>query len=256
MAARGNLASAKEQLDDAQREVEQVRSLQSKGAESGRSLERAISQLETRRAQMQQAKGSVLQCEDRLAATKLTAPFSGVVTQLDAELGEYVNPGARVLVLADVSSLALEVPVSEAEIASRGAGGLTFAATVRGAELATEVEWFAREADEGSTTFPVRLRVANPNAELRPGESVEVVVRAGKAAARRVVPTSAVRWANGRAYVLVIEAETIRSVDVSVGEDVAGGVAVEGPIEVGQVVVAGGPANLIAGDRVRSSEAD
>src|SRR5271157_2104911 len=68
------------------------------------------------RANIHQANQSVDLSRIRLAYTTLQAPFTGVVLNRQAELGEVVLPGTPIVTLADVDHLWVRVYVPEADL--------------------------------------------------------------------------------------------------------------------------------------------
>ncbi|PRQ03457.1 multidrug efflux system subunit MdtA [Enhygromyxa salina] len=259
MSANASRQSSQKRLADLERQLADARELFDSGAGTRREVERLETEVETTRASIRQASGQIIQSRDRKSANEITAPFAGVVTVLDAELGEYASPGAPLVTLSELERLAVEVPLSQLEMVIHARGKLEFEVLIRGVREDAELEWIAREADEGTNTFPARLRIDNRSQRLRAGEAVEVLVRGDEGEPEIVVPPTAIRWEAGQAYVLRAtrvgggdEAEEGREqlerVDVTVHQDVGGGVAVEGPLVPGARVVSSGPATLVDGD--------
>ncbi|MFV8756403.1 efflux RND transporter periplasmic adaptor subunit [Nannocystaceae bacterium ST9] len=271
--ARGSLQSARasrdtasERLADLERQLADAQDLLDVGAGTKREVERLESEVQATRHSIRQASGQVAQSRDRRDANLILAPFSGVVTSLDVEVGEYVGPGAALATLSELDVLAVEVPLSEREMVLHDRGGVRFEVRVRDELVPANLVWVAREADPGTNTFTARLELANPEQRLRAGESAEVDVRGATGEARLVVPATAIRWEGPRAYVLRShregEAETegegererLERIDVGVHEDVElgpgqpPGVAIEGAIAAGDRVISSGPSTLIDGD--------
>ncbi|MEO1162880.1 MAG: efflux RND transporter periplasmic adaptor subunit, partial [Chloroflexota bacterium] len=73
-------------------------------------------QLDTASTNIEAAENILTQAETAFARTILTAPFSGVITQLNTSVGSLVAPGIAVIELMDVSSLGLTVQVDEIDI--------------------------------------------------------------------------------------------------------------------------------------------
>ncbi len=68
-------------------------------------------------AQLQQARDNLKSAQDRLEQTRLAAPISGVVAQVDVIAGEYAAPGRVLIVLSDVDQLqAKTTDLSERDI--------------------------------------------------------------------------------------------------------------------------------------------
>jgi RND family efflux transporter MFP subunit len=261
MSAQASRTSSEKRLDDLERQLADARQLLASGAGTRREVERLETEIETTRASIRQAAGQVIQSRDRRAANEITAPFAGVITSLDAELGEYAGPTAPIASLSELDPLRVSVPLSQFEMVVHERGALTFELLVRGSSTAGTLEWISREAEPGTNTFTARLRIPNPDKRLRAGEAIEVRVRGAKGEARLVVPPTAVRWEGKQAYLLRAVAiagglEQLTRVDVSVREDVDGGVAVVstlasaggGPLAAGDRIVSSGPATLVDGD--------
>jgi len=76
----------------------------------------AEKEVETARAQVKVAQSSVDLASIRLNYTKLLAPFQGVITSRNVEIGEVVLPGQEVMTLSDLSIVKLKIFVEETEI--------------------------------------------------------------------------------------------------------------------------------------------
>ena len=59
-------------------------------------------------AEFEAAEASVLEAEVQLAKTKLTAPFEGTIVTLDAEVGEYLQPGIGVAQIGELNRWLIE----------------------------------------------------------------------------------------------------------------------------------------------------
>lgn len=107
----------KAQLDQARVDLDRAAALQAQGIQDLATVDRLRSQVRTLEAQL--AYQNAL-----LDSMALKAPFSGVVTQKLSEVGETVAPGSAgganainaILVMADFSTLEVEVEVNEASI--------------------------------------------------------------------------------------------------------------------------------------------
>lgn len=249
--AKASISRINEQLRDTRRELATARDLVARGVETTRAVERLETQQATLQAQLQEAKGSLVRAKDAVGAGTIDAPFSGTVTRIDTELGEYIGPGAVAMVVAQLDPLAAEVPLSEAELALHDQGGLRFVVVVRGQRIEPELEWIAHEADPGTSTFTARLRIPNPEGKLRAGESATVQVLGPQRTPATAVPMTAIRWAASDAYVLrLTQGSTVERVDVIVLDDTEELVTVRGDLQNGEEVVAAGPISLVSEDEV------
>ena len=108
----------RKELDDAQERVEDLEAQ----IESSKHL---ISVIESSLAA---AKADIDQTQDALAKTIIRAPMDGVITALNAEIGEVVlmgtmnNPGTVIMTIADLSRMILKAEVAESDIAKVATG--------------------------------------------------------------------------------------------------------------------------------------
>ncbi|MGB1700043.1 MAG: efflux RND transporter periplasmic adaptor subunit, partial [Nannocystaceae bacterium] len=259
--AKGSVASAKERLEDNARVLARSKTLEASGAESSREVERLGSSAVALEADLEQARGALVQAKDRVDAAKIRAPFDGTVTAIPVEVGEYAPVGGTVVAVAELGTLALEVPLSEREAVAQDRGELEFMVEVRGNARDHSVEWVSRRAEAETATFTARILVDNTDHSLRAGETAVVRVKSPAAPEVPAVPPEALRWDGPTPYLLRLEDATsdgkrrVRRVDVKVVGDVGRRVAIrsleEGEtVALGEEVVAGGPDTLSTGDEV------
>ncbi len=251
MSAKASISQVQESLTDANRELDDARDLVSKGAGTTREVERLESQITSLKAQLSNAKGSLVQAKDRVGAATLIAPFSGTITVVDTEVGEFMAPGSVALVLAELDPIALDVPLTQSEVETYDReGGLSFEVEARGKTVEAELEYISSESLDGST-FIARLKLPNPGGTLRSGELVDVEVFGAARAPVKAVPFTAVRWAAEQAYVLEVAANgALRRIDIALVDESEDEVIIEGELAAGVRVVETGPTALRDGDIV------
>ena len=141
------------------------------------SLDAALSRVNQSRASLDQAL-------DSLSKTVIRSPLTGIITQLNVEVGERADPGtlnnpaATIMVIADLSVIEAEVEVNETDIV---AVGLNQPAIVQVDALSnqpisgtvTEIGNSAMKKQTGQEAkeFKVVIRLDNPPQSLRPGLS-------------------------------------------------------------------------------------
>ncbi|HWF43673.1 MAG TPA: efflux RND transporter periplasmic adaptor subunit [Candidatus Kapabacteria bacterium] len=134
--------------------------------------------------------------EDNLKVSNtvtITAPIDGIILQKQSQEGAYVDEGASIYQLADLSMLWAEVEVPEADIRFIRMGQTIpiQAEAYPGAEFKGTVILISPIEDQASRTIRVRLAVPNPSGKLRPAMTftTSVPIAAGNALA---IPQSAV----------------------------------------------------------------
>lgn len=189
--ARSNLVIAQEVYDTA---ADNLRALQT-GLDSPAvvTAEKALGQA---KAAMEQAQAAVKTAEANLALldtqmSKLTvyAPMDGVILTRNVEPGEFVQPGAVALTMANLSELTITVYVPEPRLneISLGQSASVTIDVASGASpvfdavivhIADKAEFTPRNVQtvEGrsSTVFAVKLKVSDPDGKLKIGMPADV----------------------------------------------------------------------------------
>ncbi|MFZ0106286.1 MAG: efflux RND transporter periplasmic adaptor subunit [Thiobacillus sp.] len=173
----------------------------------------AESRLRTTQAEMQSARASLAAAQTALAmlgagkvsgsAITLTAPISGVVMESAAEPGERVDAGMALLKVADLSKLALEIPLSTAQVRQVAVGQ---AVTVADSPASGRVTALLPQLNASQSVL-ARASLADPQKLLRPGQSVQVGLAGAQSARGLTVPAAALVWKANEPYVFVETAQ-------------------------------------------------
>jgi len=219
-------------------------------------------------AQVQQMKAALDYAQTQLADTEIKAPVSGTVLQRIVETGEMVTPsaigesGARtsVVALADLSDLQIELDISQADFARLRMD--------QRAEIIPEafpnlkytgfIAEIAPEANRAKATVQVKVKVENPDDQLRPEMNARVNFLAdanpaagGAPVSRVLVPKEAVVRRDGKEVVFVIKGNRVELRSIRVGEELAGFFQVLDGLSGGESIATTGAEKLSDGDRVK-----
>lgn len=124
----------------------------------------------TERIDAQQA--VVAQSQSQLSDTSLPAPLSGIVLTRPVEAGDFVESGATVLDLGDLSSLTIAVQVSELDLAQLRLGQpaqIQLDAFSQLGELSGRISQISPLADATSRLVPVEVTLPNPDGRIGSG---------------------------------------------------------------------------------------
>ncbi|VBB15794.1 efflux RND transporter periplasmic adaptor subunit [Burkholderia stabilis] len=173
----------------------------------------------------------------------LTAPETGVVSELNVRDGAMVAPGQTLAKIAGLSTLWLIVEVPEA-LALNVQPGMPVDATFAG-DPARHFTGRIREVLPGisteSRTLQARVEIDNATLKLTPGMLMRVRVAAKETVARLLVPSEAVIATGKRTIVIVKNGDgRLQPVSVTTGNDVGGDTEVLGGLNEGDTVVASG----------------
>ncbi len=249
------------ELANAKRRVVEVRELVSKSTfpeSEARNLEALVERLqaiiERRRAERDFAAATLARHSHR-------APFSGVIAERNADLGERVDTDSNVLLLVATERLRLDLRVPQqyfrrVEVGTEVNIGVD---ALPEHNIDVRVTQVIPVNDPDARTFLVRANVDNTAGRLAPGMSVSAQLRIGTARQAEVVPRDAlIRYPDGRTTVWIAAidgdryAVTERLVKIGLGFD--GVIEIREGLTVGERVVIRGNESLQPGQQVRIRE--
>ena len=154
--------------------------------------------------------------------TKVTAPFTGTVTQRSATEGGFVTNGAQLLQITDFSTLVARVYVPEKELdrISVGQEAQVVGKAARGRQGVGKVKRISPTVDAGSGTIKLTVslpqELAGPQGFL-PGMYAEVTLTVDHREDVALVPKGAVIHDEEQTYVFVADGDKARRVHVELG---------------------------------------
>ncbi len=240
----GNIANAKLDRDQAASALASVKKLAAQGAAAPsevaqaeqrlavadttlQSLERQHSQpfaaidLEHARSAVNEAQAAYAAAAQVVSQCNVRAPFAGTVYSLPVSRYEYVQPGATLLELADLSQLQVRAYFDEPEIGDLQLGNPAI------------IEWNAKPLKRWhghilalpSTVITYGTRhvgealvsIDDSHGDLLPDTNVTVTVTTEEVRDALTVPREALHIENGGDYVYVVSGDTLHRVPVKVG---------------------------------------
>lgn len=193
---------------------------------------------------------------------RITAPFSGVVTERNVHPGALVGPaggpGAATPIVRIVESIRLRlvVPVPEAYTASVVAGTpLAFSVAAYPAQMFSGiVSRISQAVDVSTRTMAVELDVDNGDGRLAPGTFSQVRWPVRRAAPSLLVPSGSVASTTGRTFVIRVRGGRTEWVDVKTG--LASGPLIEvfGDLKPGDEIAARGTDEVRPGAQVQAKQ--
>ena len=173
----------------------------------------AESRLRATQSEAQSARASQAAAQTALAmlgagkvsgsAITLTAPIAGVVTESAAEPGQRVDAGMALVKVADLSRLALEIPLSTAQARQVAVGQ---SVTVADSPASGRVTALLPQLNASQSVL-ARASLVDPQKLLRPGQSVQVAITGSQSTQGLAVPAAALVWKANLPYVFVETAQ-------------------------------------------------
>ena len=154
-----------------------------------------------------------------MSVYRVRAPVSGQIIEEAITLGASVRADEQLYLLADLSSVSIEVNVPVRDIRAVEAG-LPVAVVCTQADLEGQgkVTWVGAMADRATRTVPVRVEIDNPDGNWRPGMAARVELASSAVPLPVAVSPAAVHQVDGRT-VLFVEHDSggFEARDVEVG---------------------------------------
>ena len=223
-----NAASARAQLDIAQRALTNNRALVEQGFISTTGLETSISNEAAARATYEAANAALNLARKARSDTRLVAPISGLVSQRLVQPGERVAVDAKLVEIVDLSRIELEAAVAPESVGSVSIGQ-TARLSIDGlaAPATAKVVRINPSTQAGTRAVMVYLAV-DPQPGLRQGlfSTGSIDLRSVSALA---VPVSAVRVDQAQPYVLAVLGDRVERRKVMLGQ--RGELMIDGTVE-------------------------
>jgi len=220
------------------------------------------SQVVAARHSVDAARQAVNAVRDMESYLRVTAPFSGVVTERNVHPGALVGPasgaGAAVPMLRVIENTRLRVvvPVPEAytsELETETEIAFTVAA-YPGQTFSGKVARIAHAVDVNTRTMAVELDVANRDGRLAPGTFCQVRWPVHRSGPSLFVPSASVASTTDRTFVVRIRDGKAEWVNIRTGLTSGPLVEVFGDLRLGDEVAARGTDELRPGMEVRPRE--
>jgi RND family efflux transporter MFP subunit len=231
-------------------------------------LDKAQAALAQAKATMQARSEALKRAEAELTYTDLEAPFDAVVLTKNADVGDIISPlgasstsKAAVVSIADMSSLAAEVDVSESSLreVAMGEPCEIMLDAIPSERFPGKVHMIVPTADRTKATVLVKVRFDALDPRVLPEMSAKVAflsraLTPQEMTPRIAVPAAALTKRDGKDAVFVIDAGKAVLAPVTLGEALGDMRAVTSGLRVGQKVILSPPAKLGPGDAVALAE--
>jgi multidrug efflux system membrane fusion protein len=238
-----SVAEAKAALNDATIEYEGSLKLKEQGLQSQTAIAKASTRLESTRAQLRRM-------ELNLARTRISAPFDGVIEQLQMNVGDYAAPGSICATLIDLDPMLVTADVTEAEVGQLSLGDAVTGTTSTGLQIDGELTFIGKQSDPVTRTYPLEITVANSDYRLRSGLTSTTRIALNEVSAHLVSPALFTLNDAGELGLRTVEEDNrVGFHPVTVIEDSAEGVWVAGlPVTVALITV--GQEYVLAGETI------
>jgi RND family efflux transporter MFP subunit len=253
---RADLATAQANFQLAHTTDQRWRELLATNSVSRQAADSAAGDASAKQAALASAKANVARLSDLESFKHVLAPFDGVVTSRNTDIGALINAGQgnALFRVSDTSKLRVYVLVPQLYAANTTPGlhaDLTFPERP-GKTYPAQVVRTADALDPVSRTLQVELLVDNASGELFPGAYAQVHFKMPQGAGSVSVPASAVLFRSADLQVAVVGADhRVTLKNITTGRDFGTSLEVLTGLSAGEDVIANPPDSLATGTLVR-----
>ncbi len=252
--------SAESQMNTAKLSLNRIRALFEKGTASLSDFEAAKNSYKTAQESYESAKRSVSIQQEQILYGYLYAPEDGVIAAINTEIDENVNSGQNIATLNAGRDMEITLGIPESVINRVKAGmevtvNLT---SLKNKKFKAKVTEVSPGVDSNTATYPVRVTVINPTADIKSGMAANVTFDFSDQKMNNkilVVPANAVgEDSNGR-FVFLIESDNnstrVKKQQITIGNLTGEGFEITSGLSVGQKIATAGLQTLLDGQEVK-----
>jgi RND family efflux transporter MFP subunit len=256
--AQADLNTAKANLDLAEITAKRYEDLKNTDSVSKQDVDNAEGDFQAKKAALASAASNVKRLQELQSFEKIYAPFDGVITARNTDVGHLINSGAggaqsELFHIAAIRTLRVYVNVPQ-EYSASARPGLSADLTLSefpGRRFQGKLVRTANAIDPTTRTLLAEIDVNNSSGELLPGAYAEVHLKVPSGAATYILPVTALIFRSQGLQVALVEDNKARLVPVTLGRDFGTEVEVLSGLPESALVIMNPPDSLISGEAVR-----
>ncbi|MFC6338115.1 efflux RND transporter periplasmic adaptor subunit [Pseudomonas sp. CCM 7891] len=256
--AKAELVTARSEANQAASTARRWQLLAQSQAVSQQEVEERTSDLASKRSVVNALQANVERAQVLQRYKRIVAPFDGIVTARNTDIGSLINvgmtPGSELFVVSDVQRLRVYVNVPQRQLAFIRPGGQARILVPErpGKIYGATVESLSQAVDIGSGSMRVQLSVDNAEGELLPGAFTSVRFESsGIADGVGLPPSALIIGKNGVQVATVDLAGIVQLKPVVIARDHGTVIELADGLAKDQQVIANPPDGLASGDHVR-----
>jgi RND family efflux transporter MFP subunit len=262
--ARADLATAESNLHLADITASRYQDLLKTDAVSKQEVDNATLDFQAKKSIVQSAQFNVKRLEETESFQKIFAPFDGVVTARNTDVGALIASGSGGsakelfhIASTDRMRIYVNVPQAYSRVAKPGlVAGLTlqeFPGRTFKAQLTTTSE----AIDAAAHTLLVEFDAANPTGELLPGAFAEIHLKLPSSASTFVLPVASLLFrSEGIRVAIIKDGKKADLIQVTLGRDFGTEVEVVAGLKGDESIILNPPDSLVSGEAVRVTQTD
>ncbi|MFZ3329051.1 MAG: efflux RND transporter periplasmic adaptor subunit [Candidatus Acidiferrales bacterium] len=259
--ARADLNTAQANLRLSQITNDRYEGLKNTDSVSQQDVDNAHGDYAAKKATVDSAQSNVNRLEDLQSFTKIYAPFDGVITARNTDIGQLIDSGSgtpakELFHMAAIRTLRvfINVPQPYSPAAKPGISADLTLAQFPGRKFQGKLVRTANAIDLASRTLLVEVDVDNPTGELLPGAFTEVHLKIPSDIPSFIVPVNALIFRAQGLQVATVEDNKAKLVSISPGRDFGSEIEVVSGLTGQESIIVSPPDSIIDGEQVKISQ--
>jgi RND family efflux transporter MFP subunit len=256
--AKADLATAQANYDLSQTTAARYQSLLKSDSVAKQDVEDRVGDLNAKKAMVDSSKSNVQRLEETQRFQRVYAPFDGVITARNIDIGALIDaganaPGKELFDIAATGRLRVYVNVPQTysrDVIAGGAAELTLD-ELPGRRFSGKIVRNSEAIDPASRTLLTEVDVDNPSGVLLPGAFVSVHLKLRSKAATVVVPVNALLFRSEGMQVAVVRGSKAELTRVTIGRDYGTEVEALSGLSPADEIIENPSDSLVSGTEVR-----
>lgn len=260
--ARAQLATAESDSRLSKSTAERWKNLRKTDAVSPQETEEKVGDMESKNAMVDAAQANVRRLEQTQSFQKIYAPFSGIITARNVDIGDLINAGSsgtarEMFHLAALGQMRVYIQVPQLNARSAQPGTPVDLALPEnpGKLIAAHVVRTSNAIDPASRTLRVEIDVDNAKGELVPGEYVQVHIKLASPSNTLIVPVNGVLFRSEGISAVVVHGDHVELQPITIGRDFGDELEVTSGLSPNDQVVINPPDSIVAGQKIQLAQA-
>lgn len=233
---------------------ERWEALRKRDAVSQQELDERRSAFAQAQSNLAAAKANVDRLRELSSFKHVVAPFAGVITRRNVDVGDLIDGSGRPLFLlsqTDALRVYVNVPQAYAQLVRKGQPATVTQDELMGQSFKGEIARTAAAIDAGTRTMQVEITLPNKEGTLMPGAFVQVALRLPPSATLSVPGNTLLFRPQGTRVALIDNQGLVQLKAVRLGRNLGDRVEVLEGLAGGEKIVLNPPDSMAEGDKVQ-----
>jgi RND family efflux transporter MFP subunit len=260
--SRSNLATAEANLKLAEITRNRYQELLKSNAVSQQDVDNAVGTFNANQAIVEANRANVKQLESLQSFEKIYAPFDGVVTARNTDVGDLINSGSVVGAKTDLFHIAqpgvlrvyVNVPEEYSRVAHPGLGATLTLAEFPGRVFPGKLVRTSDAIDLSTRTLTTEVDVDNPTGQLLTGSYAEVHFKLPGQVSTFTVPVETLLFRQEGLRVAIVKEGKVQLLPVAPGHDFGSVIEIVSGLNGNESVIVSPPDSIVSGQQVQIAQ--